>query len=73
MSSDGRGRHRGWRSPETRRWLELAPEMAWLDRDWTPEPVQPLPEIAAARPPARPPWLDPAGYGALLELREGLA
>jgi hypothetical protein len=45
----------------------------WLDRDWKPEPVEPLPVLAAARPPARPPWLDAAEYGALLKLRERLA
>ena len=73
MSSDGRGRHKAASSPETKRFLAF--EAPWLEPGWQPEPVAAVETSSATEevpPPARPPWLDPAEYEALLELRRKL-
>lgn len=73
-TGSGRGRHRGHRSPETRRWEEVAATLEWIevaDRAKT-ERVRKERAVRHHRPPERPGWLDPAGYEALLELRKAL-
>jgi len=69
----GRGRHRNARSPEPKRWLEVAPT---VDR-WKPEPKRKRSKPNTTRvsdlPPERPSWMDEREYAALIELREELA
>jgi hypothetical protein len=76
-TGSGRGRHKNAGSPETRRWLELEEKLDAIFAKADPpvsvpekrRPVEPKP---LGRPPARPRWLDPAEYEALLEMRRKL-
>jgi hypothetical protein len=77
-TGSGRGRHKGARSAETKRWHELEARTPWLRNQHgirvmsppveaaTEPPAKPKP---AEWPPRRPSWLDTDCYRALLELR----
>jgi hypothetical protein len=65
----GRGRHKNAGSPETKRWLEVAPTVD----GWKPEP-----KVKKAKPqplgsaPECPPWLDEESFRLLCEMRSKL-
>jgi hypothetical protein len=83
VSVDNRGRHKGRRSRETKRWHEFAATNDWLqpaevghvdDRADPSQairaaPAKPSPPRVKDLPAGCPSWLDPAEYEALLELR----
>ena len=72
-TGSGRGRHRKASSPETRKWLEVAPKVD----GWKPEAQAEPKRRRRSKPklgpePAKPPWMDAGEYAALVELRKGL-
>jgi hypothetical protein len=84
--SSNRGRRRHVDSPETKRWQQIAETKDWLQPPESGDaggqadppqavsaaPAKPNSEPVRNLPRARPPWLDPAEYEALLELRANL-
>jgi hypothetical protein len=77
-TGNGRGRHKGRRSPEARRFYELEGELNRIfaandprkpKRQRTPK-LTPKPTTP---PPSRPPWLAEHTYRGLLELRRTAA
>jgi hypothetical protein len=75
-TGSGRGRHRNARSPETRKWEQIA-NSDWLRVAKTapsfsekPKPrSKPERSVYDPTPPPRPCWLDQHEYEALCELR----